>query len=119
MHEIEVYTEISKEFCQDHQLDRIGTRWIFTNKGDTKKQVIRARLVAQETKNKTTMDPSNSAATFAATPPIEGLRFMLSRVMTGPSARNDDDEIVLGFFDISRAHFHSPVRRKIVIRVPK
>ena len=119
MQEMEVYTEVTKSFCVDSNLTPIGTRWIFTNKGDTKNPIIRARLVAQETKSKTTMDPNNTAATFAATPPIEGLRTMLSRVMTGPAARSAEDEIVLGFFDISRAHFHSPVRRQVVIRVPK
>ena len=43
---------------------------------------------------------------------------MLSRCMTGPR-RPPADERVLGFYDISRAHFHSKARRKIVIRVPR
>ena len=31
--------------------------------------------------------------------------------------RNPQDELVIAFFDISRAHFHSPVRRKVAIRM--
>ena len=55
--------------------------------------------------------------TFAATPPVEGFRFLLSRAMTGEKKWNPQDELVIAFFDISRAHFHSPVRRKVAIRM--
>ena len=37
--------------------------------------------------------------------------------MTGPRAKVSETA-VLGFYDISRAHFHSAARRKIVIRTP-
>ena len=56
--------------------------------------------------------------TFAATPLVEGFRFLLSRAMTGEKKKNAQEEMVIGLFDISRAHFHSPVRRKVAIRVP-
>ena len=61
------------------------------------------------------MDLTDTCKTFAATPPVE--RFLLSRAMTGEKKRNPQDELVLAFFDISRAHFHSPVRRKVAIRM--
>ena len=38
--------------------------------------------------------------------------------MTG-KRRTPAEEKVLGFYDISGAHFHSPARRTIVIKVPK
>jgi len=38
--------------------------------------------------------------------------------MTGPR-RCSEEALVLGFFDVSRAHFHSPARRKLVIKVPR
>ena len=91
----------------------IGTRWVFTNKGDTEHPFIRARLVAQETKT----DLTDTSMTLVATPPVEGFRFLLSRAMTGEKKRNPQDELVIALFDISRAHFHSPVRRKFAIRM--
>ena len=35
----------------------------------------------------------------------------------GEKQRGPQDELVTAFFDISRAHFHSPVRRKVAIRM--
>ena len=55
----------------------IGTRWVFTNKDDTEHPFIWARLVAQETKRTTNMDLTDTSMTFAATPPVEGFRFLL------------------------------------------
>ena len=83
--------------------------------GDTEHPVIRARQVAQETKKTTKMHLTDTSTTLAATPPVEGFRFLLSRAMTGEK-KNPQDELVIAFFDISRAHFHSPVRRKVAIR---
>ena len=37
--------------------------------------------------------------------------------MTGEKKRNPQDEMVIAFFDNSRAHFHSPVRRKVAMRM--
>ena len=37
--------------------------------------------------------------------------------MTGEKKRDPQDELVIAFFDISRAQFHSPVRRKVAIRM--
>ena len=71
---------------------------VFTNKGDTEHPFIRARL-----------DLTDTSVTFAAT----GFRFLL----TCEKKRNPQDELVTALFDISRAHFHSPVRKKVAIRM--
>ena len=55
--------------------------------------------------------------TFAATPLVEGFQFLLSRAMTGEKKRDPQDELVTAFFDILRAYFHSPGRRKVAIRL--
>ena len=102
---------------KEQGLTPIGTRWALTNKGDTEHPFIRARLVAQETKRTTNMDLTVTSMTFAATPLVEGFRFLLSMAMTGEKKRNLQDELVIAFIDISRAHFHSPVRRKVPIRM--
>ena len=50
-------------------------------------------------------------------PPVEGFRFLLEGDDGREKKRNPQDELVIAFFDISSAHFHSPVRRKVAIRV--
>ncbi len=117
MRELQVYHEASEDYVKTHSLKAIGTRWIYANKGDATRPVVRARLVAQETKRVSSLaaDDSNN---FAATPLLEGLRFMLSRCMAGPHRAHADVKVLV-FYDISRADFHSKARRKVVIRVPK
>ena len=115
MKEMNVYTLCEHGAMKEQGLTPIGTRWVFTNKGDTEHPFIRARLVVQETKRTTKMDLTDTSITFAATLPVEGFRLPLSRAMTGEKKRNPQDELVIAFFDISRAHFHSPVRRKVSI----
>ena len=82
-------------------LKAIGTRWVYTNKGDAAIPFIRARLVAQETKRVSELTPEDASSTFAATPPLESLKVMLSRFMTG-KRRILAEEKVLGFYDINR-----------------
>ena len=94
----------------------IPTRWIDTNKGDEGNRNIRSRAVVQETKGRSTMGTS-MAETFAATPPLEALKVLLSMAASQPGVPRRKRK-VLGFYDISRAHFHSEVRRKIYIIPP-
>ena len=91
---------------------------LYTNKGDAANPFIRARLVAQEFKRVSEFTPEDASSTFAATPPLESLKFMLGRCMTA-NRRAPAEVKVQGFCDISRAHFHSPARRTIVIKVPR
>ena len=61
------------------------------------------------------MDLTDTSMTYAATPSVEEFRFLLSWAMTGEKKRDPQDEFVIALFDVSRAHFHSPVRRKVSI----
>ena len=96
----------------------IGAIWVYTNKGDAANPFFRARLVAHETKRVFELTPEDASSTFASTPPLESLKIMLSRCITG-KRRTPAEEKVLGLYDIIRAHFHSRARRTIVIKVPK
>ena len=59
---------------------------------------MRVRPAAQETKKTTKMDLTDTSMTFAATPPVEGFRFLLlSRAMTGEKKKNPQDELVIAF----------------------
>ncbi len=94
----------------------LGTRWVNTNRGDAANPDIRCRLVAQETRYRSTLEPGDIAATFAATPPIEALRMLGSLYMSVDSENTHD--YVLLFLDISRAHPNCPVDRDIFIDLP-
>ncbi len=93
----------------------IGTRWTELNKGDAEHMLVRSRLVAQETKRRSTIDPSDTAAVFAASPPLEALRLLGSLAMS----TDPRDEMVLRFLDISRAHPHCEMKRRMYVRLPK
>ena len=83
MKEMNVYTLCQHGAMKEQGLTPIGTRWVFTNKGDTEHPFVRARLVAQETKRTTNMDLTDTSMALTATPHVEGFRFLLSRAMTG------------------------------------
>jgi hypothetical protein len=55
-------------------------------------------------------------STFAPTPPIEALRLLLSLMMTLPPPPGSDWVMII--IDISRAHPHSDVLRRVVIELP-
>ena len=97
----------------------IGVRWVNTNKGDHINPEVRCRLVVQETKRVSGhLSPGD---VFSATPPLECLRILCSLAMTLPANRTNDpdNDIVLTFLDISRAHPHCPVKRHVYVELPK
>ena len=121
MKDLKVYREATEEEMKACGAVPIPTQWIDVNKGDADSPLIRCRLVAMETRRRTTgiaKGPEGIAATFAATPPLEGVRLILSLAMSQMDVEKDDDMRVVGFYDISRAHFHAPARRDIFIRTP-
>ena len=72
----------------------IGGRWVDHNKGDTRNLNVRSRWVAQE------MARGHSDDFFAATPPLEALRMLLSDSAT----RNPGDpEKKLMYIDVRKA----------------
>ena len=83
MREMNVHTPCEHETVKEQGLSPIGTRWVFTNKGATERPVIRAGLVAQETKKTTKMGLTDTSMTFLATPLVEGFLYPLSKAMTG------------------------------------
>lgn len=90
--------------------------WVDINKGDDEHPKVRCRLVVQETRRQTTIDPENTAAVFSATPPYEAMRMIISMLMT-PRTPEEHDH-VLTFIDISRAHPHAPMRRDLWVKLP-
>ena len=86
----------------------IDTRWVMVNKGDTTNVEIRARLVAREIKGSASSEPM----LFAATPPLDAFRIMISMAAWSPKK-------VLDFVDVRKAHLYGLAKRQLVIRLPK
>ena len=80
--------------------------WVDISKGDGEHPKVRCRLVVQETRRQTTIDPENTAAVLSATPLHEAMRMIISMLMTPRTPEQQSH--VLTFIDISRAH---PLRR--------
>ena len=94
---MQVYEQVDANFMKEKGLKAIGTRWVIVHKGVAKNPLIRARLVSQETKRTTTLDPDDSSV-------AEALRLMMSLAMSGQPKRATE-QTVLAFFEMSRAHF--------------
>eukprot|EP00971_Amphidinium_carterae_P235360 4670681-Amphidinium_carterae.1 len=54
-------------------------------------------------------------ATLAATPPLETLRLLCSLCTSAP----ESDDVVIQVWDISRAHQHCVLKRRVFIRLPE
>lgn len=95
----------------------IGTRWVTSSKGDARNIEIRARLVVQETKRLSSIAPCELLATFAATPRLEALRLSFSLVMIQDLI--DEEDWVIVILDISRAHPHCKMSRRVLVEFLK
>ena len=85
----------------------ISARWLDINKGDAILENYRSRLVAREIKKDDRPD------LFAATPPLEALKTIISMCASG----NKGEKIMVN--DVSRAYFCAPARRQVFVELPK
>ena len=92
----------------------IKTRWVDVNKGDSSHPNYRSRLVGKEFK--TGVDDT----LFAATPPLEALRLIVSRAATAVEDQNAGEVVrELMVNDVSRAYFYAKATRCIYIELPE
>ena len=105
-----VYTKVSRTEATNGKFKVISTKWIDTNKGDTKNPNYRSRLVGREIKKDKRLD------LFAATPPLETIKFLLARAAQ-EQKRNNPWRI--GTIDVRRAYFYAPSRRPVYVEIPK
>ena len=90
----------------------IQTRWIDINKGDRDHPNYRSRLVAKEFNDGTQHD-----GLFAATPPLEALRLLISEAATIRNGAKENQKVVM-INDVARAFFEAPVRRTVCVELP-
>ena len=95
----------------------VPCRWVDIDKGDARNPKVRSRLVCQETKRRSTIEANDWTAVFAATPPYEAFRMQVSLALTGERPSDASQEQVLSFYDISRAHLHSPLLRTVFVEI--
>ena len=106
---MQVYSKVDRLVAKQLGAKMITTRWIDTNKGDDSKPDYRARLVGREIK----IDPRPDL--FAATPPSESLRMILS-ICVSNQCNNGPYRILTS--DIKRAYFFARARKPIFIEIP-
>ena len=104
-----VFKVVDEEECYDNGCENLMLKWAEKMKSEK----CRSRLVCREIKRKPKTDeqlgPEN---VFSPMPPSEGLKMLMSTMMT----RHDDGNHVDGPFematwDVSKAHFKSAARR--------
>ena len=90
----------------------IGTRWVDVNKGDRDNPNCRSRLVGRE------FNVGRDDSLYAATPPLEALRLILSHAATRLKNRAGVRRAVM-INDVRRAYFYARATRDIYIEIPK
>ena len=85
----------------------IAVRWVDINKGDTANPLYRSRLVAKE------FNTGVCPELYAATPPSECLRLMLSLAASGRHRGTG-----LMYADVSRAYFYAKAVRPVYVKLP-
>ena len=105
-----VWVKVDREQCfRDTGKPPIKLRCVDINKGDETKPNHRNRIVAKEIKT------SNRPDLFAATPPIEHIKYLISRVASSQRSRRPTRLMVQ---DIKKAYFFADATRKIYIELP-
>ena len=111
---IKLYEKVSRSHALSRGFKVVPTRWVDVNKGDWQKVNIRSRLVGKELKSKT-KEALLAHELFSAMPPWEMVKALLSLLVTDGL---HEQELELGVFDISRAHFMAKATRELYVEVP-
>ena len=106
-----VWVKVSRKAAATNGWKGIPTRWIDINKGDVERPKYRSRLVAKE------FNTGAAEGLFAATPPLEAMRLLLSVAATVEPG-GDAEECVVMINDVSRAFFEAAAPRPICVELP-
>ena len=114
---IALYTKVLRNVATNRGIKPVPTGWVDVNKGDAIKMNIRSRLVGKELKAKT-KDQLLAHELFSPMPPWEMIKVILGFLVTDNFDEIDADDLCVGIFDISRAHFMAPAERELYIELP-
>ena len=84
-------------------------RWVDVKKGDSESPNVRSRIVAKDFKVDARPD------LFAATPPLEYLRYLVSRCASSQLGRRPSKLMVP---DVKKAYFYAPATRNVYVELP-
>ena len=105
---MQVYSKVKRE----PWMKIISTKWLDVNKGDEAAPNYRARLVGREIKKDKRED------LFAATPPLESLRMILSICASNQYNLDPEERYMVMSNDVKRAYFYAPATRPVYIIIP-
>jgi hypothetical protein len=88
----------------------LGGRWVDVNKGDTATPNVRCRYVAKE------IAYARNDDFFAAMPPLEALRLLVSHAATGRTSGVGGKKILV--IDARKAHLHATTVRDVFVELP-
>ena len=88
-----VYSKVPQEEVRKHGAKVITTKWVDTNKGSEVEPNYRSRLVGRE------LNLSGRPDLFAAPPPLEAIKMVVSAVAAGIC-----DDTVVAAIDVRRAY---------------
>ena len=88
----------------------IATRWVDVNKGDAASPDARSRLVAKD------FAGNRDDSFFAATPPLEALRMLISYMRSGVGS--GAEEVKLMILDAKKAYLHAWPERDLFVALP-
>ena len=90
-------------------------KWVDTRKSDGR---YRSRLVVREIKKaKREEDKLDPSEVFSSMPPIEGLKCLISHLMT-ERTDPDGEPLCMKVWDVSRAHIYGIAERKVYTNLP-
>ena len=98
-----------EQCCKDTDKPHIKLRWVDVNKGDGKQPKHRSRIVAKDIKT------NNRPDLFAATPPIEHVKYLVSRLASSQRGRSPTRLMVQ---DVKKGDFLANATRKIYVELP-
>ena len=109
-----VFVEVPLEQGLAEQGRLHDMKWINTKKGE----IVRSRLVVREIKaRKKATDKLDPATVFAAMPPVEGVKALISHMQT-EQVNSRGEELEMMVLDVSRAHFYGESRRRVFTTLP-
>ena len=117
-HDIQLYTKVLRSVAIHRGIKPVPTGWVDMNKRDRDNYNVRSRLVGNELKWKT-KEQLLAHGLFSPMPPWEMVKVLLGFLVTDDFNGIAADDLVIGIFDISRAHFMAPADRELYIELPE
>jgi len=105
-----VWKKITRRRAKELGIKIIKTRWIDVNKGDERNPLHRSRFVGKE------FNDGKDATLFAATPPLEALRLLVSEAATDDGGHHRK---VIMINDVARAYFEAKATRQLCVELPE